>query len=348
MNNIINVTDALKSKNSILVDVRTPKEFTEFHIPGAINIPMMSNEERHQIGIVHKEQGSVAARRQGFRLIAANLPTIVDAFIEISQQGLPIIYCARGGMRSQSISQLLSLVKVKHLLMQGGYKAYRRLVVDTLDQMTDQKIVVLHGLTGVGKTLILHELIELGEPVIDIERLANHRGSAFGSVGLGHQPSQKMFESWLYQEIEKHRDSDYLIVECESRRTGRLNLPNRFFDLMQAGSHILAYASLTDRIDRIKCEYGSQKIDREELASAINRLGSKLGRLKVDYMLEQLQSNKLEPIIEILLVDYYDPLYGYSDQPDDQYQASFDADDITQAARAIQEWCNTHVGNEGV
>ena len=336
----ITIEEALNIKNKLFIDVRSPSEYAEFHIPNSINIPILNDRERHEIGIIHKIDGPVKARRAGLSFVTPKLNNIVDELIKLSDKHFIILYCARGGMRSQSVSHILELVKVPHRLVSGGYKSYRKHILNYLNEYPKNNVVVLHGLTGVGKTLILNELQKTA-PVIDIEALANHRGSAFGSVGLGNQPSQKMFESLLFNELVRLQDEPYIIVECESRRTGRLNLPNQMFEQMKNGTHIHTYTTVEKRIERIIAEYGPDIIKIDELANSISKLNRSLGKEKVDYLLDCLKSNKVEELVRILLVDYYDPLYGYSNSSDNRYQFNISADNIKEAASGIQQWCDS-------
>lgn len=343
VSNTITIDNALKLKSPIFVDVRSPGEFSGFYIPGALNMPLLNDQQRHEIGIIHNNEGPVKARRAGLKYIADKLPGLIDSFVELAESGDLVVYCSRGGMRSQSISTLLELIKIRHRRLQGGYKAYRRYVIDYLDAYPQNQLVVLHGLTGVGKTQILKELSRNSVPVIDIEELANHRGSAFGNVGLGDQPSQKMFDSMLFNQLRKYQDSKYIIVECESRRTGKLNLPDRFFKAMKNGHHLLVYTTVQTRTKRIVAEYGPQIIDIAELKNSIVKLKKNLGRAKTEYLLTCLADNNIEQLVETLLASYYDPLYGYSSKPDRKFTSSFCSDNIVQAAHEIQVWCKENI-----
>ncbi|QOR36455.1 tRNA 2-selenouridine(34) synthase MnmH [Clostridium sp. 'deep sea'] len=343
----ITIEEVLKIDNKLFIDVRSPSEYAQFHIPNSVNIPILNDQERHEIGLVHKNKGPVIARRAGLAYVTPKLMNIVNQLIELSERHTLILYCARGGMRSQSLSSVLQLVKVPHKLLMGGYKAYRKKVSDYLTLFPTNEIVVLHGLTGVGKTLILNEL-KKNAPVIDIEALANHRGSAFGSVGLGNQPTQKMFDSRLFDELLRLQNEPYIIVECESRRTGKINLPNKFFTKMKEGTHIHAYTTVEKRIERIIDEYGPSIIKVDELAKSISKLNRNLGNEKVNYLLNCLNNNQIAELVRILLVDYYDPLYGYSNSSDNRYKFNVSADNIIKAAASIKLWCEEQFKVESI
>ncbi len=293
----------------LLVDVRTPLEFAEDHIPGAVNVPLLSNEERVEIGILHKHAGPQAARRRGLELTAPAFPRIV-AEIELNACGRPVlVYCWRGGLRSRTVVTILDLVGFTAVQLQGGYKSYRNHVVSYFENFIPPgPLVVLHGLTGVGKTCFLQYLDNRKYTVVDLEGLACHRGSAFGGLGLDQSHSQKRFESMLWDALRKGRKGMPVIVEGESRRIGRISLPGNMYETMHGGIRIWCEASLETRVSRLIEEYGKPEY-RDGMAEALSRISRKLGGEKFMEISGYLENWELEWFMTGLLNDYYDRVY---------------------------------------
>jgi tRNA 2-selenouridine synthase len=241
----------------LVVDVRTPLEYAEDHLPGAINVPLLSNEERVEIGIIYKQAGPHAARQRGLELTSPRFPAMVGE-IDSHAGGRPIlVYCWRGGLRSRTVAVILDLTGYKALQLEGGYKSYRQQVVSYFEHFTPPcPLVVIHGLTGVGKTTFIHGLCRERCAVIDLEGLANHRGSAFGALGLDRPPGQKRFESLLWDEFRKAKRGKPVILEGESRRIGRLSLPGNMYDVMAGSAKVWCDASIGTRVARLIEEYG--------------------------------------------------------------------------------------------
>ncbi|MDA8235504.1 MAG: tRNA 2-selenouridine(34) synthase MnmH [Clostridia bacterium] len=333
----ITIKEALALDSAIFVDVRSEGEFIEATVPGAINIPVFNDEERARVGIVYKQEGSEKARKLGLEIVAPKLPMMVEKFFQLGQLNPIVILCWRGGMRSKSIATILRLMGFPVYRLIGGYKAYRRFVNHYLGrpQLT-QKMVVLHGLTGVGKTEVIEELQQMGIAAVNLEALANNRGSVFGAIGLGAQPSQKNFEGSLVQQLMAYGDYPYLIVECESKRIGRILLPDILVKGMKEGNHLLLYAPLIKRVERLLDIYALSGPNGIEMCKgAINGLNQRLGWERVNYLSEQLDQGHLTVVAEELLVNYYDPLYNYPGQPSDEYELSVDTSHIKVAARQI-------------
>jgi tRNA 2-selenouridine synthase len=295
--------------NHLLVDVRTPLEFDEDHIPGAANVPLLSNEERIEIGILYKQSGPLAARKRGLELTAPRFPQIV-AEIESNACGRPVlVYCWRGGLRSRTVTAILDLTGYKAVQLQGGYKAYRNHVVSYFEKFVPPgPLVVIHGLTGVGKTRFLQSLCSGKYTVIDLEGLACHRGSAFGGLGLDQSLSQKRFESTLWDALRKGPEGIPVIVEGESRRIGGISLPGNMYEVMNSGIRIWCEASLETRVLRLMEEYGRPEY-RDGMAEALSRISRKLGGLKYNEILGYLENWELEPFMAGLLNSYYDRVY---------------------------------------
>jgi tRNA 2-selenouridine synthase len=201
----------------------------------------------------------------------------------------------------------------------GGYKAYRNQVLDYFQTKIPFQVVVLRGNTGVGKTDLLGQLRAEGYPAIDLERLANNRGSVFGAMGLGEPPTQKKFEGLLYEELVSLTIFPHIIVECESKRIGRVTLPLNFYAAMQEGIQVLHYDSLANRVQRLLKEYASVPNALQEIGIALERLIKTLGHVKVRELRILLETGHLDVFTERLLVEYYDKLYAYPNEPSSEY-----------------------------
>ena len=311
-----------------LVDVRTPLEFEEDHIPGAINVPLLTNEERVEIGTIHKQIGPLEARRRGLELTAHRFPSMVEE-IDRAAVGRPIVvYCWRGGLRSKTVASILDLTGFSAVQLAGGYKAYRAWVSGYFEPFCPPgPLVVVHGLTGVGKTTFLQRLDSTFH-VIDLEGLACHRGSAFGEVGLRQELSQKRFESLLWDAFRRFPAGAPVIVEGESRRIGRISLPGNMYDVMRDSMKVWCEASLETRVARLIEEYGVPSY-REEMAAALLRIRKRLGGDKYEEIAGYLERWELKPFMTVLMTDYYDKVY-YKTR-DWQPDASITLEDFTAA-----------------
>jgi len=222
----ITVTEALQRKKACFIDVRSEGEFAEGAIPGAINIPLFNDEERARIGTTYKQVGTEEAKMLGLEIAGPKLPALFEQIKNISKDKEVILYCWRGGMRSKYTASILNTLGLDVKRIQGGYKAYRRYVYNYLDrEIIPHKCIILHGLTGVGKTFVLQKLLTMGYPVLDLEHLARHRGSTYGKIGLPPSPSQKDFEAQIVKSLVEAEDKGIIIAECESRRVGNLIVP---------------------------------------------------------------------------------------------------------------------------
>lgn len=293
----------------LVVDVRTPLEYEEDHLPGAVNIPLLDNEERVEIGILYKQSGPHAARKRGLELTAPHFPGIVQD-IDAAATGRPLlVYCWRGGLRSKTVATILQLTGYNALQLSGGYKSYRNHIISFFDKFEPTgPLVIMHGLTGVGKTDFILGLHGKDYSVIDLEGLACHRGSAFGELGLSQALSQKHFETLLWDALRKAPRGKPVILEGESKRIGRISLPGNFYEVMGGGVKVWCKASLETRVRRLTGEYG--KIEyRDELGAALNRIKKKLGALKYSEIDGHLDNWEMEPFMAELLTSYYDKVY---------------------------------------
>lgn len=293
-----------------IVDARTPLEYAEDHLPGAINVPLLSNDERVEIGTLYKQQGAHLARIRGLELTAGRFPQIV-AEIAAAANGRPIlVYCWRGGLRSKTIASILELTGYPVKQLTGGYKAFRNQVTAFFDDFAPgAPLVVLHGMTGIGKTTLLGILEKRGESIVDLEGIACHRGSAFGSLGLSQKHlTQKGFETLLWDIFRKLPQGKPIYLEGESRRIGQVTLPGKLYDVMGQSFKVWCVASLETRVRRLTEEYGLKEYETE-LADALFRIKKKLGGDKFNEISGYLQRWEMGPFMTELIVSYYDKLY---------------------------------------
>lgn len=326
----------------LVVDVRTPLEYREDHIPGAINVPLLDNEERVEIGILHKRSGPHAARLRGLALTAARFPLIVSEIAAAAAGRRTLVYCWRGGLRSRTVASILELTGFPVSRLQGGYKSYRSHVTSFFSPFHPPgPLVVIHGLTGVGKTSLLHRLDRERYTVIDLEGVARHRGSAFGDLGLSQDLSQKRFESLLWDAFRHSPPGRQIIVEGESRRIGRLSLPGDLYEAMQAGIKVWCAASLETRVDRLIGEYGRPGY-KDGMADALLRIRKRLGGEKYDEIAGYLERWELRPFMTELLVGYYDRVYYKTREW--REDAAISLEDYDTAIRELDEFLGVRLG----
>lgn len=288
------------------VDVRSENEFSKAHIRGAVNIPILNNEERIAVGTCYKEKGRIAAVRLGLELVGPRFKTIFDQLTELYALEKPLIfYCWRGGLRSQITSSLMHWAGEEVYILEGGYKSYRNWVFQQLEKK--YPFVVLSGCTGAGKTQILLTLKEQGLQILDLEGLAHHKGSVLGGIGQLEQPSTEQFENLIAQELCQFEAHWPIVIENESRRIGTCILPDTIWKNMQEVRAIEVVVDVDTRIRRLHTEYAHLPIDqlKEQTAKLSKRLGGqheKQAQLALD-------SSDFETWIRILLV-YYDKAYN--------------------------------------
>ena len=304
-------------ENPVIVDIRSPEEFKNFHIPGAINVPLFDDEQKKLIGKVYREEGVDKALKVGEEIGKSRLKEILDAFLELkgSYKNI-VVYCWRGGMRSQSLCQALTELGVETLRLKGGYRTYRRYILKRTEEIIDQKqLIVLSGKTGCGKTHIIRHLKKEGFPVLDLEGHANHRGSLLGGTGLGEQPSQKMFESLLYEDLKSIK-STTLIVEDESRRIGRVHIPQPLWKKKMEGRYVEIRLPIEERVRVILEDYTSREGWEKEVRKAIERLRKYLGNKKYRDVLELLERGDYREVVRFLIEEHYDKRYRVFKEPE--------------------------------
>ncbi len=323
----------------ILVDVRSPGEYNSETIPGAINLPVFNDEERKIVGTAYKQEDSEEAKKLGIEFVAGKLPILYEEITKLTDKYKNIIFiCARGGYRSTSIVSLLSSIGMDVIQLEGGYKAYRKYINEALPNIIKKlELIVLYGNTGTGKTEILKSLRSQGMNILDLEGAANHRGSTLGSVGLGEQSSQKMFESLIYKDL-KERKNNIVFVEGESRRIGKDVVPEYLFNKMKQGIHINIKAELEYRVETIYKDYvhGTD----EELIDSLNHLRKHLGNNKTELYINLIKKDNYEKVIEELMLNYYDPLYEKNTR---NFIKTFHNENHRNTASHIIKWVNNNL-----
>lgn len=288
-----------------IIDVRAPQEYIHAHIPGAHNVPLFSDQARAQVGLLYKQEGKHAAIKLGLSIVGPRLLELVKHIEAIAPQKIVRMHCWRGGMRSQSLAWLLNMSGFNVYLLEGGYKQYRAYMREQFAKKFN--LISIGGKTGSGKTDFLKTLASLDYSVIDIENLANHKGSVFGHVGSQEQPSQEQFENLLGLALLNHDSSKPLFVEKESRRIGKLLLPEDFFKQLQTAPSVSIQASKQERIQRIMRDYGMA--DKRDLCNAVKKIEKHLGGLACKTISNQILENNYDSAISSLL-NYYDAYYG--------------------------------------
>lgn len=300
------VNDFLKqSDEGIIVDVRTPAEFKLGHIAGAVNIPLFSDEERVIIGTLYKKQGKDIAVEKGLEFVGPKMASFVKEAKKLSKGKTIFIYCWRGGMRSGSMAWLFRTAGLPVRRLTGGYKAYRS---SFLEEVLTQpwQIRVLGGPTGCGKTDILHQLAAKGEQVLDLEGLANHKGSAFGALGEEDQPTTEQFINLLHHEFLKFDTNRVVWCEGESMSIGRVYIPKELFEMMQAAPFIYLNLPVETRLKRLVKDYG--QFSMEELAESFLKIERRLGGQHLKAAICYLEEGNLTEAARIGL-HYYDKGY---------------------------------------
>lgn len=337
MKSLLSVERFLENRERyFVVDVRSPGEYVKAHIPGAQNIPLFTDEERALVGTAYWKEGTDRAKLVGLSIVSPRLPRMVETILEAAAGREVVLYCWRGGMRSRSVISIMEALGFPAWQLIGGYKAFRRQVVKYFhNTRLNIPVFVLNGLTGVGKTRMIQTLLGMGAPALDLEGIANHRGSAFGAVGLGEPRSQKDFDALLFLALSDLKNAPYLIVEGEGKRIGPVIVPDFLYEAMRQGPHILLETSLAIRVRRILQEYYGQLDNTEALVKAVLSLQKKMGREACEALAAQIRQGDLEAAARTLCTDYYDLYYRDSKQKKSHYLAVVDVADLQWGAGQI-------------
>lgn len=301
----LSINEFLSLDSSIPVaDVRTPAEFEQGHIPGAHNIPLFSNDDRVKVGTTYKQQGREQAILLGFDLVGDKWSGFIKQALEIAPDKKIALHCWRGGMRSGAMAWAFNLYGFDVYLLEGGYKSYRRWALDKFGAQFN--ITILGGLTGSGKTKVLHHLKAADEQVIDLEDLAQHHGSAFGSMNSMVQPTQEQFENDLAKQLNRLDPQKPVWLEDESMTIGKRFIPNALFHQMREAHVTVLKIPSEARVGFLVEEYS--KLDKEFLKACTEKIGKRLGPEQTKNAIGAIDENRMSDFIRIVLV-YYDKTY---------------------------------------
>lgn len=323
---------------SEIIDVRSQEEYKEDCIPGAINLPVLDNQERKQVGTIYKQVSPFEARKVGAAIVSKNIARHLEGhFSKKDKSYKPLIYCWRGGQRSGSLALVLSQIGWSVTVVEGGYKTYRSYVRKQLEYLPKQLTYkVICGLTGTGKTFILEQMEQKGLQVLDLEALANHRGSLLGQEWKDlpeQQPTQKAFESRLLESLKQFNSERIVWLESESNKIGQVYLPKVLWDKMQQSACIEILLPIDKRIDWLLQQYPYLIENPEFLKNKLVRLKPRYGREKIECWCYLIDKREWRSLIQDLLGIHYDPAYSrsmqYNFQPAEQ---SFSLADLSDAS----------------
>ena len=305
---ILSAKEFIKLGKSLpIVDVRSPGEFGDGHSPGAINIPIFSNEERSIVGTIYKSKGRLQAIEKGLEIVGPKMAFFARHASSLAKTNQLLVHCWRGGMRSESMAWLFERLDIKCFILQGGYKSYRNYLLEITGNIPH--LIVIEGYTGSGKTEILQSLAKLGEQVIDLEKHANHKGSVFGGIEQDPQPTTQQFQNELLDVIVDFDLSKRVWIEGESQTVGRVFLPDPLWNRMNEAHNLEIFVPREARIRRLVTEYGS--LSEELMENAIISIAKRLGDLRMKEILSFYREKKLD-IVANKLLEYYDQTYQYS------------------------------------
>jgi tRNA 2-selenouridine synthase len=323
----------LKTNDKVIVDVRSPKEYNDATIPGAINIPLFTDDERAEVGTIYKQQGQEAAKDRGLEIYSKKLPAFIKAFKALPQ---PItVFCWRGGMRSKTAATVLDLMNINVNRLSGGIKAYRLWMKEQLDTITIPELYVLNGHTGNGKTKMLQTLKKQGYPVINLEQLASHRGSIFGQIGL-EPTNQRMFDLQLGEALIHYQQAPYIVIEGESSRIGRIKIPERFFNQKETSRQLFISLPIEKRIALILSDYHPET-HHDQFVEAFSIIKRRIHTPVAHRIDKALQSRDYHAVIRDLLDYYYDPRYNHSTAYTKELMTTIEAASLEEAIDLVKQ-----------
>jgi tRNA 2-selenouridine synthase len=296
------------------IDVRSPSEFALDHIPGAVNLPVLDDTQRAEVGTLHARESAFAAKQRGATLVARSIAGIVEAHCAgKSRDWSPLVYCWRGGKRSGALAHVLQEIGWRAVQLDGGYQTYRRHVVTEIARLPAlYRYLVICGLTGSGKSRLLGALAEAGAQVLDLEHIARHRGSLLGDLPGDAQPSQKWFDSQIHAALAAFDPARPVFVESESRKIGTVQLPDALLASMRDARCVRVDTALDLRVDLLMEEYEHFLADPAALSARLAHLVPLHGRQTIERWTDAAQRGDFDALVRDLLVQHYDPAYRRS------------------------------------
>lgn len=302
----------------MIIDVRSPGEFAEDHVPSAVNLPVLDNEERAIVGTTYVQESRFLARRIGAAIVARNVARHLDTALSDKPPGFrPLVYCWRGGQRSNAMALILAQVGWRTMVLKGGYKTYRRAVQKRLyDEPLNLRLVLLDGGTGSAKTDILNRAAARGAQIFDLESIARHRGSLFGAIAGEPQPSQKWFESSLHDRLARMDPTRPVLVEAESSKIGNRTLPPALWQAMREAPRIELAAPIEARADYLVRSYPEVIADRALLETVLSKLEVYPGRKQLENWRLLADAGNFHDLVREVVERHYDPSYARSSKRD--------------------------------
>ena len=297
-----------------IIDVRSPAEYAEDHVPGALSAPVLDNEERARVGTLYKQVSPFDAKKLGAALVSKNIARHIETlFASMPRQCKPLVYCWRGGKRSGAMAHVLREIGWDAWSIEGGYKAYRRFLIDELATLPGRYTFrVIHGTTGCGKSRLLRALKTVGAQVLDLEDLAAHRGSVLGTLPDRPQPAQKMFETLVWDKLRRFDPARPVFVEGESKKIGQLQVPDALMFAMRASECVVLEASRETRITLLSDEYRHFFTEPAGLYAQLDCLNGLYGTKVIDDWKAMAGRGEWDALVGALLDDHYDPAYHRS------------------------------------
>lgn len=327
-------------KNLPVIDVRSPAEFAHGHIPGAFNLSLFDDEERRVVGTLYKKSGREAAILEGLDFAGKKLKQFVKQVRKIAPGRKVLLHCWRGGMRSESMAWLLNLAGFEVFLLKGGYKAYRRHIISLWEEPAH--ILILSGKTGTGKTEILWEMQKAGQQILDLEKIAHHKGSAFGAIGESPQPTNEQFENNLGDAWMKLDHTKPIWLEDESPSIGSIFIPVKLYQQMNLAKVARLEMPKPLRVKRLIKDYASYP--KELLIGSIKKIEKRLGGLQAKKAIQAIEQDEFGTAIDIVL-DYYDKAYTYDlgkRKPEQFLHLETDTDDAAENAKLVLEFIHAN------
>ncbi len=294
-----------------IIDVRSPSEYAHDHIPGAINCPVLDDEQRAHVGTLDRQVSPFEARKIGAALVSQNIGLHLQRrFLAMPKEWKPLVYCWRGGNRSGAVAHIFARIGWPVSQLEGGYQAYRRTVIAKLDELADRfTFRAVCGTTGSGKSRLLHVLAREGAQVLDLEQLANHRGSVLGGLPTAPQPSQKMFESRLWDVLRRLSPERVVYVESESKKIGDVRVPDKLMERIRASGCVRVDTATAERVALLIEDYPHLVDDTGLLATQLGHLVQLHGHEKINRWTQMARDGHTAAMVEALLVEHYDPSY---------------------------------------